>query len=49
MQRSAKERQSKPVFCIEGVVTITVTENSPPMKMFHEKDLTAIQECSHNV
>ena len=37
MQRSAKERQSKPGF-----------PPPPPMKILHKRDLMAIQECPHN-
>ena len=35
------------VFCIGAVVTDTVTENGPPMKVFHEQDLMALQEFSN--
>ena len=37
------------IFCLGAVVTIRVTENSPPMKILHEKDLMVIEECPHNV
>ena len=34
------------VFCLEPVVTIRTTENSPAGKILHEKDLMVYQECS---
>ena len=55
MQRSAKERKSKPSFCLGATVTIRVTANAldppPPetMKITHGKDLMVIQECPHEV
>ena len=46
LQRKGKVSQD--VFL--GVVeTVKVTENSPPMKILHGKDLMAIQECPHDV
>ena len=56
MQRSAKERKSKPSFCLGALVPTRVTANplDPPpppetMKITHGKDLMAIQECPHQV
>ena len=46
LQRKGKLSQ---VFCLGAVVTIRVTENGPPLKILHKKDLMAIQECSHDV
>ena len=46
LQRKGKLSQ---VFCLGAVVTIRVTENSPPLKILHKKDVMAIQECSHDV
>ena len=46
LQRKGKVSQ---VFCLRAVVTIRVTENSPSIKILHEKDLIAIQECPHEV
>ena len=34
------------VFCLEAVVTIRVTENSPAIKILHERDLMVNQECA---
>ena len=48
MRRSAKERQSKPGF-LSWAGCNPVTENDPVMKILHEKDIMAIQECSHVV
>ena len=46
LQRKGKVSQD--VFL--GVVeTVKVTENSPPMKILHGKDLMVIQECPHDV
>ena len=33
------------VFCLEAVMTIRVTVNSPVIKILHEKDLIVYQEC----
>ena len=33
------------VFCLGPVVTIRITENSPAVKILHEKDLMVCQEC----
>ena len=33
------------VFCLGAVVTIRVTENSPAIKILHERDLMVYQEC----
>ena len=46
LQRKGKLSQ---VFCLGAVVTIRVTENGLPLKILHEKDLMAIQECLHEV
>ena len=46
LQRKGKVSK---VFCLGAIVTIRVTENGPPMKILHEKDLMAIQECPHEV
>ena len=46
LQRKGKVSQ---VYCLGVVVTIRVNENDPPMKILHEKDLMAIQECPHEV
>ena len=39
-----KDRISQ-VFCLGAVVTIRVTENSPAIKILHERDLIVYQEC----
>ena len=44
-----RKRKVSQVFCLVAVATIRVTENGPPMKIPHEKDLMAIQECPHDV
>ena len=47
MQWSTKKRQTKPSFLCHGVVVIigfTKNAPSPPMKIFHKKDLMTIQE-----
>ena len=44
LQRKGKVNQ---VFCLGSVVTVRVTENGPPMKVFHEQDLMALQEFSN--
>ena len=46
LQKKGKVSQ---VFCLGVVVTIRVTKNGPPMKILHERDLIAIQECLHEV
>ena len=42
LQRKGRISQ---VFCLEAVVTIRVTENSPAIKILHERDLMVYQEC----
>ena len=37
------------IFCLGAVVTNRVTENGPPIKILHEKDLMGTQECSYDV
>ena len=32
------------VFCLEAVVTVRITENSPAIKILHEKDLLVCQQ-----
>ena len=34
------------VFYLGAVVTVRITENSPAIKILHEKDLLVCQECS---
>ena len=43
LQRKGRINQ---VFCLGAVVTVRITENSPAIKILHEKDLLACQECS---
>ena len=33
------------VFCLGAIVTVRITENSPAIKVLHEKDLMVCQEC----
>ena len=42
LQRKGRFNQ---VFCLGGVVMIRITENSPAIKVIHEKDLVVCQEC----
>ena len=44
LQRKGKVNQ---FFCRGVVITVRVTENGPPMKVFHEQDLMALQEFSN--
>ena len=43
MQRKGRINQ---LFCLGGVVTVRMTENSPAIKILQEKDLLVCQECS---
>ena len=43
LQRKGRIRQ---VFCLRAVATIKVTENSPAIKILHERDLMVYQECA---
>ena len=42
LQRKGRISQ---VFCLGAVVTIRVTENSPAIKILHERDLMVYQKC----
>ena len=42
LQRKGQVNQ---VFCLGAVVSIRITENSPAIKILHEKDLMVWQEC----
>ena len=42
LQRKGRISQ---VFCLGAVVTVRVTENSPAIKILHERDLMVYQEC----
>ena len=42
LQRKGRISQ---VFCLGAAVTIRVTENSPAIKILHERDLMVYQEC----
>ena len=42
LQRTGRVNQ---VFFSGDIVTITITENSPVIKILHEKDLVVCQEC----
>ena len=43
LQRKGRINQ---VFCLGAIVTVRITENSPAIKILHEKDLLVCQECS---
>ena len=43
LQRKGRINQ---VFCLGAVVTVRITENSPAIKILHEKDQLVCQECS---
>ena len=43
LQRKGRINQ---VFCLGAIVTVRIAENSPAIKILHEKDLLVCQECS---